>query len=287
MRTPDPVAGAAAASSSQHGKTALITGASAGIGAAFARAYAARGFDLLLTARRGGRLDALARELEARHGIRAVTVAADLADPGAPEVVMEAAHRHDLDIEILVNNAGYAIPEAFMERPWSDQAQFIQVMMTAVAHMTHLVLPRMIERGSGSVIHVASVAGFMPGTIGATLYGPSKAFLIKFSEALFLELDGTGVHVLALCPGFTYSEFHDVTGTRESVNRMPRFMWMTADAVVAEGIETVMKGRKPVHVPGAVNKMLTGLARVLPDGALLALSRQRARLTGNGEAGKG
>lgn len=243
----------------------LITGASAGIGAAFARAYAQRGWDVALTARRAERLEALAAELKKSWRIEAHVIAADLADPAAPAAILQELQQlAGRGPDGLVNNAGYGLPGSYANTSWADQAAFLQVMATAPAELTHKVLPGMLERRFGRIIQVASLAGIVPGAAGHTLYAAVKAFLIKFTQSLKLECEGTGVHVSALCPGFTYSEFHDVNGTRESVAQMPAWMWSSAEAVVEAGIAAVERNQA-VCVPGGASKLLATLGRVLPD----------------------
>ncbi len=257
-------------------RTALITGASAGIGAAFARKYARHGYDLVLTARREQRLADLAAELHAHHGAQATVLTADLADPSAPDRLADALHQRGLTVDALVNNAGYGIPKTFLKTSWRDQADFIQVMATSVANLTHLLAPGMVERGFGRIVNVASLAGMAPGTYGHTLYGASKAFLIKFSQSLHLELRGTGVHVTAVCPGFTYSEFHDVTGVREQVSTMPSYMWMTAERVAAQGYRAAERN-KAILVNGLLNKAIAALVRLVPDSMALEMSHRRVK----------
>jgi len=205
-------------------RLALITGASAGIGAAFARAYARRGWDLALNARRADRLEALAGELRRDFKIDTLILPADLADPNAPDQLVEGLAAAGRNPAALVNNAGYGLSGAYWTKPWSEHAAFLQVMATAPAELTSKLLGPMREQRYGRIIQVASLAGIAPGGPGHTLYAAVKAFLIKFSQSLNLELEGSGVHVSALCPGFTYSEFHDVNGTRESVSTMPDWM---------------------------------------------------------------
>lgn len=242
---------------------ALVTGASAGIGAAFARTLAARGHDLALTARRLDRLEALAGELRARHGVEVLTLAADLADPAAPARLAEAVAAQGRGVDVLINNAGYGLPGGFGGNSWADQAAVLQVMLTAPTELAHRLLPGMLSRRHGRIVNVASVAGMTPGGVG--LYGPVKRYLIAMSQSLHMECAGTGVHVSALCPGLTWSEFHDVNGMREPLNRAtPPWLWMDADAVVEAGLAAVEKNQ-PVCVPGLVNKVIAGLARHLPE----------------------
>ncbi len=246
-------------------RRALITGASAVIGKAFAELFAAEGYDLVLTTRRRQQLENLARECRERHGVEARVVVADLADPGAPQAIFDELAEAGVTIDALVNNAGYGVPNAYISTTWRQQADFIQVLVTAVAELSHLFLPGMIERGWGRIINVSSVAGLMPGSAGHTLYGGAKAFLIKMTEALSHETVGTGVQVSALCPGFTYSEFHDVTGTRELVNQMPERMWLTSEEVARRGYDAVMAD-EPIAITGGIYKFYCLLARYLPAG---------------------
>ena len=200
-------------------RLALITGASAGIGAAFARIYASHGYDVALTARRLDRLEALAAEIRMRFGVEAYAISADLADPGGVDAVLAAVAAEGREIDALVNNAGYGLPGTFDKTSWADQSAFLQVMLTSVCEMTHKVLPGMVERRFGRIVNVASLAGLAPGSAGHTLYAATKSFLVKFSQSLHLENLANGVHASALCPGFTLSEFHDVNGTRAQVSQ--------------------------------------------------------------------
>jgi len=257
------------------GRTALVTGASAGIGKAFAELLAARGFDLILTARRADRLEALAAALSAQHGVGTHVVPADLADRAAPAALCDQLRRRGLGVDFLVNNAGYGVPGKYARTSWPQQADFLQVLVIAVAELTHRLLPPMIEGQWGRIVQVASLAALVPAAPGHTLYAASKAFLLKFTEALAPEVAGHGVHVTALCPGFTYTEFHDVTGTRAQVSTMPRWAWQRADEVVAAGYDAVMAGRSVV-VPGRVNRTLAFGAKHLPGAVARAAVRRTA-----------
>ena len=168
-------------------RLALVTGASAGIGAAFARIFASHGYDVALTARRTERLETLAEEIRLRYGVETLTVAADLAKPGAVATILEHLAANGREVDALVNNAGYGLPGAYSETRWEDQAAFLQVMVTAPCELAHKVLPGMVERRFGRIVNVASLAGLVPGSAGHTLYGASKAFLVRFSQSLHLE----------------------------------------------------------------------------------------------------
>ncbi len=252
-------------------RLALITGASAGIGAAFARILASHGYDVALTARRADRLEALAAEIRLRFGVEAYAIPADLADPAGVDAVLAGVEAQGRVVDVLVNNAGYGLPGTYATTSWADQGKFLQVMLTSVCELAHKVLPGMIERRFGRIVNVASLAGLIPGAAGHTLYAATKGFLVKFSQSLHLENLSTGVHVSALCPGFTYSEFHDVNGTRAQVSQsLPTWLWLGADEVAASGYEAV-EANRPVCVPGAPNKTIAAIAKILPDDWALAL----------------
>jgi len=245
------------------GKTALVTGASSGIGKAFAELLARKGYALVLTARRGDRLDALAGELTLKYGVTAHTIVADLGERDASARIATELARRGLQIDFLVNNAGYGVSGTYLAVAWTDHERFVQVMVNAVLDLTYRVLPGMLERGWGRIVNVASVAGMVPSPAGHTLYGASKAFVIRFSEALNAENLPRGVHVTALCPGFTWSEFHDVLGTRDKMNRLPGFLWLEAADVVDEGYQAVMNGESVV-VNGRIYRLLVWLNGALP-----------------------
>lgn len=250
-------------SASLTGRTALITGASAGIGEAFARLLAAEGAQLLLVARREDRLRKLADELEHAHGIRAEVFATDLSLPGAAVDIVAASERMHLQIDVLINNAGFAASEGFLRSDWPALNAEMQVMMTAVTELMHRFAPGMAQRGFGRIINLASLAAFAP-TAPSMLYTGIKSFVLNVSQAVDMELKPSGVHVTALCPGFTWSEFHDVQGTRELTNKLPGFMWQDADTVARIGFAAVMAGN-PVCVPGAFNKTVAYAARLFPE----------------------
>ncbi|HSW12811.1 MAG TPA: SDR family oxidoreductase [Solimonas sp.] len=255
----------------KNSRTALVTGASAGIGACFARHLAAEGYALVLVARRAERLQELAQELRATHGVRCEVITADLNDAGAPRAIVEAVQRRGLSVDFLVNNAGLSGKDRFADTPWEALAGEIQLMVTAVTELAHRVLPGMQERGWGRILNLSSIAAFAPP--GASLlYTGIKSYVLNMSQALDMELKPQGIHVTALCPGFTHSEFHDVMGTRDVANKLPRLLWQEPEAVVREGYEAVMKGR-PVCVPGTVNKLLAAGMRPIPESLRYQIGR--------------
>jgi short-subunit dehydrogenase len=239
--------------------TALVTGASAGLGAEFARQLAARGHDLLLVARREERLKELARELGAAHGVRVDVFAADLEQREAPARIEAFVAEQGLRIDWLVNNAGVAGPDLLEDRDWGAQARFFELMMLSVAQMCHRFIPPMRERGFGRVINVSSFAGRLSRPAGAN-YGPAKTYLVALSEELALILRDSGVHVSALCPGFTHTEFHEAAGLMDMKRSLPGFVWYDAATVVREGIEAVERG-KPIWISGRLYRWLDPLAQ--------------------------
>ncbi|MEL6111769.1 MAG: SDR family oxidoreductase [Pseudomonadota bacterium] len=256
-----------------RGKWALITGASAGIGACFAEQLAAKGANLVLTARRDDRLTALAEKLSAAHRIDIHVEAIDFADPDAAETLMARLAAHpQITIDILINNAGFGLTGDYLDHDWPDHRAFINLMITHYCGLTHLCLPGMVERGFGRIIQVASVAGLVPGGRGHTLYGASKGFLISFAQSLAAEYEDRHVYTTALCPGFTYTEFHDVNETRHLIAKLPRAMVMPVEPVV-EGALQAVERRHVVYVPGAVNKALVWVAKALPRPWAAALMR--------------
>jgi hypothetical protein len=258
------------------GRTALVTGASSGIGMALARRFAAHGFAVVLSARREDRLIALAQELRDAARVAAHVFPADLAHPDACESLVAALHRQGLAIDVLVNNAGYSVPGPFGGSGWARQRDCLQVLVNAPCELAHRLLPAMAARHYGRILNVASVAGLMPGSASHALYGGAKALMIKFSQALHSEQKGSGVHVSALCPGFTHSEFHDVNGTRAAMNRLPKFLWLSAERVAEDGYDGVMRNC-PIVVPGLQYKAIATLARLLPMHAAFRLGEARGR----------
>ena len=259
-----------------QGRTVLITGASAGIGAALARVFASRGFDCVLTARRTERLNAFAIELRDTHAINTHVITADLAKPEACGAIALELNRRGIAVDVLVNNAGYGVTGLYRDTAWELQRDFIQVLVTAPCELTHRLLPAMQARGYGRILNVASVAGLLPGSASHTLYGAAKAMLVSFSQALHSEQEGTGVYVSALCPGFTYSEFHDVNGTRARMKSTPKWMWLSAEQVAEDGYRAVMKNQT-VCIPGRQYKAISTLVRLLPLDVAYRIGHRRSR----------
>jgi short-subunit dehydrogenase len=255
---------------------ALVTGASSGIGEAFAEVFAAEGFDLVITARREARLRAVQSRLTEKYGARVDVMVEDLEDPTAAARICADLEARGLNIDVLVNNAGYGVPGGYLASGWDVHERILQIMVIAVAELTHRLLPGMIERRHGRIVNVASLAGLVPAPAGHTLYAASKAFVIKFSESLSHEVRRHGVFVTAVCPGFTFSEFHDVTGTRAQMKKLPGFMWSSSADVARQGYDAVMVG-KSVVVPGRINAAIATLVRILPQWLVIGVGRRMGR----------
>lgn len=248
--------------------TACITGATAGIGRAFAVALAARGLDVVLVARDVERLEDLAAELRGRFAISASVLGADLSDPQQCALVEARLADSSRPISVLVNNAGFGLRRSFLESDIDDEQRTIDVLVTAVMRLTHAVLPGMLRRDFGVVFNVSSVAGWITGGT----YSAAKAWVTVFSESLAAELAGTGIRVVAVCPGFTRTEFHDRAGI--DMSEVPPWMWLEADAVVARAMRDAAVG-SPISVAGPVYQVLSTALRILPRSVVRRAARVR------------
>ena len=256
--------------------TALVTGASAGIGREFCRQLAGRGYDLIVVARDAARLVSLADDLRSTHGVRVDVVPADLTrDVEVDRVASRAAS--DPALAMVVNNAGFGTVGPLATAPPGPQEEMLRLHVLAPMRLTRAVLPGMLARRRGAIINVSSVAGFIysPGNVN---YCASKAYLTTFTEGLALELAGTGVAAQALCPGFTHTEFHRRMGP--DAKRRPRFMWLTAQDVVRASLAQLDRGGPVVCVPGIRYKLLVAAFGVLPRRAIGLLTGRRRRGAG-------
>ncbi|OZV80083.1 short-chain dehydrogenase [Micromonospora echinospora] len=269
--TPDPVA---------PGRTdplAVVTGATAGIGAAFARRLARDGYDLVLVARDATRLSGFATELTERHGRSVETLPADLSTEDGC-VAVERRLTEGRPVDLLVNNAGIALTRSFLRTTVEDEARLLRLNVSSVMRLTHAVLPTMTERRAGAVINVSSVAGFGALEAGST-YSATKAWVTNFSESVGQAARPYGVRVMALCPGFTRTEFHQRAGINTS--SMPGWIWLDADAVIDEGLRDLRKGRL-VSVPDWKYKLAVVALRHTPQRLLHRLTRSTKVLVGRG-----
>lgn len=236
---------------------ALVTGASSGIGAQFARVLAERGHDLVLAARDRARLEVLAKEIGNAHGVAGEVIPADLTDSSQLAAVEERAR----SVDVLVNNAGFGTYGRFVDLDVDGEDREVRLNVLAVVRLTHAAASAMVERGRGGILNVASIAGFQPTPFDAT-YGATKAFVLSFSQALHEELKGTGVAVSVLCPGFTRTEFQERAGIDDSA--IPSFLWQEADVVARAGLDGLAKNRAVV-IPGAINRVAGNVTLVTPD----------------------
>lgn len=236
--------------------TALVTGATSGIGAAFARQLATEGSDLVLVARDVDRLEATAVDLRSAHGVAVEVLPADLTDR-ARSAEVEA--RLAAGVDLLVNNAGKGLRGRFWETPLDEQEQMFTLNCTAVLRLSHAALGAMVSRGRGDIVVVSSMAGFAPGARGP--YGATKAWATGFAESLAGQLAGTGVRVSAVAPGFVHTEFHGRAGL--DMTRLPGFLWLSADEVAATALRDHRAG-KVVSVPGAQYKAIVAASKLIP-----------------------
>ncbi|MEP5765324.1 MAG: SDR family oxidoreductase [Halieaceae bacterium] len=238
-------------------RTALITGASAGLGKEFARQLAAQGYQLVLVARNADKLEETAASLRQEYKVNTHCICADLCDESAPQALFDELQQRGLEIDYLVNNAGVAGPNLLEETDWQQQRDFYQLMMLSMAQLCHLLVPPMQSRGFGRVINIASVAGRLA-RAGGCNYGPSKAWVIAMSEELALTVAGDGVLVCALCPGYTHTEFHQRAQLMDMKNSMPKWMWYDAEVVVREGLRACERGKR-VYSSGRLYRWLDPL----------------------------
>ena len=249
--------------------TALVTGASSGLGDQFARILAFRGHDLILVARDQARLEALAKELETKYAVKCEVLPADLTD----RTQLAKVEARASSVDVLVNNAGFGTFGEFWELDVDAETREIDLNVTALVRLSHAAAGGMVERGKGGILNVASLAGFQP-TPGDATYCGTKAFVMIFSEALHEEIKKKGVSVSCLCPGFTRTEFQDRGGFDSS--RVPSFAWAEAEEVARAGLDGLAKN-KAINVPGAVNKVTASFSSLAPR----ALTRRVAAAVSN------
>ena len=251
--------------------TALVTGATAGIGLAFCRELAERGHDLVIVARHRAKLENVSDELRARHSINVEILAADLSKRAALRRVADRVADRDRPIDLLVNNAGFGTSKSFLKGELVDEEAMFDVLCRAVLVLSHAGALSMKDRGRGAIINVSSVAGFVPmGT-----YGAAKGWTLAFTQSLAHELAGSGVSATALCPGFTHTEMHE--RAKVDMSRLPKVMWLEADRLVRDCLDDVKAG-KVLSVPGVQYKVIAGFAEVAPRGLVRALSSRAASI---------
>ena len=237
--------------------TALITGATAGIGASYANLLAKEGFDLILVARDLPRLNKVAKELNKRFGVKTQCIKADLTKPSQLAKVEKRVADLKKPIDVLVNNAGFGIKDSFTASNLDKEQELLDVLVTAPMRLTHAVLPVMVKRNTGIIVNVSSVASFIAGGT----YSAAKSYLTVFSESLHAELRGTNVKISALCPGFTRTEFH--ARGRMKMTALPKFMWLNSDELVNKSWKYA-KANRVICIPGWQYKILSAIARNAP-----------------------
>lgn len=260
--------------------TALITGPTSGIGRGFTDALARKGFDLVLVSRNWERLSSLATEMSSTYGVGTEVIVADLSSRSDTDRVAARLGDRGRPVTALVNNAGFGLNRSFLNSSIDDEQRSVDVMVTAVLRLTHAVVPGMVDRGTGMVVNVSSVAGWLTGGT----YSASKAWVTVFTESLALDLQGTGVRTTAVCPGFVHTEFHERAGI--DMSSLPDFMWLDVDQVVAQAFTDLARGR-PISVAGGQYRLASRLLRHGPRAFTnLALgARNRTRRQGSREAG--
>jgi uncharacterized protein len=254
--------------------TVVITGASAGIGSELARELARRNYNVVLVARRAERLRELAEELRLSHGIHADVESCDLTDAEARRELIARLNAGDREVVGVCNNAGFGTVATLLNSDLEREQQVVRLNVEAVHHLTGAFLARMVERGSGAVLNVASTAAFQP-MPGFATYAASKAFVQSFSEAVHAELGGTGVSVTCMCPGFTRTEFPEQAEASDAESRIPGFLWMEAPEVARAGIEAMVAGRRTV-IPGLKNRVAMFSGRMTPRSVVLPFVRLMA-----------
>lgn len=254
---------------------ALITGASSGIGLQIANNLASKGYNLILTARREDRLLTIANEIAEKFDVKVDYISCDLSDIDTPKQIFKFCLSRGYEVEILINNAGYGIASPFHETPMEVEEDFIRVLGTSVIALSKIFLPTMIERQSGKIMIVSSVASFSPPSSIQALYGPIKTFMNRFSDAININYNHLGITSTALCPGFTVTEFHTASGVQNEMDRVPSFMKFSAERVAKEGVDAMFAG-KPICVPTMTYKTLVFMLKYLPASILSLLGGKLA-----------
>lgn len=254
--------------------TALITGASSGIGTAFAEELAQKKTDLVLVARSEDKLNQIAQQLQEKFGINTEVIVQDLTLPKAGQSVLDTVTQKGLTIDLLINNAGFGDYGVFVDRPLSKQMEMIQLNITALVELTGLFLPGMKQRGAGGIMNISSIAGFQPLPY-MSVYGATKAFVLNFTEALWAENKGSGVNILAVCPGATESQFFKEAEFPQSFGGAKTSSLTPAEDVVKEALKALDKNQSTVVTGGIGNQLLVNVSRFIPrDWLVSAVEKQ-------------
>tara|TARA_B100001939_G_scaffold290447_1_gene261901 strand:+ start:254 stop:1051 length:798 start_codon:yes stop_codon:yes gene_type:complete len=237
---------------------ALVTGATSGIGLEIARSLANRDYNLILVARREEQLNTVASEIKSDYGVDVEVFSADLANPQAPDDIYAFCNSKNINVEILINNAGYALPNQFHKTPMQDEEDCLRVLGISVIALTKIFLPNMLERRSGKIMIVSSVASFAPPSTIQVLYGPVKTFMNRFSDGLNINYKHKGITSTSVCPGYTVTGFHTASGTQEQMDNVPSFMKLDAKVVAEEGLDAMFKGKR-LSIPSIRYKVIVFL----------------------------
>ena len=248
-------------------KYALVTGASSGIGLEVSKNLAAKGYNLVLTARRTDLLNDLANDIENQYGVDVDIISKDLSLYDSPKEIYQFCKSNNYDINLLVNNAGYGIKTAFHNTSVEDEENFIRVLGTSVIMLTKLFLPKMIENGDGKIMIVSSVASFAAPSAIQPLYGPIKTFMNRFSDSININYKHKGVTSTSVCPGFTVTGFHTASGVQEQMDRVPKFMVFSAERIAKEAVDATLAG-KSLCVPTKTYKFLVFMLKNIPQSIL-------------------
>ena len=248
-------------------KYALVTGASSGIGLEVSKNLAAKGYNLVLTARRTDLLNDLANNIENQYGVDVDIISKDLSLYDSPKEIYQFCKSNNYDINLLVNNAGYGIKTAFHNTSVEDEENFIRVLGTSVIMLTKLFLPKMIENGDGKIMIVSSVASFAAPSAIQPLYGPIKTFMNRFSDSININYKHKGITSTSVCPGFTVTGFHTASGVQEQMDRVPKFMVFSAERIAKEAVDATLAG-KSLCVPTKTYKFLVFMLKNIPQSIL-------------------
>ena len=251
---------------------ALITGASSGIGLEIAKNFAAKGYNLILTARRRDLLEEIAKDISSKNNINVDFISKDLSLKESTQEIFEFCEAKDYSVDILVNNAGYGIKTAFDKTSVEEEEKFIRVLGTSVIMLTKLFIPKMIKNGGGRVMIVSSVAAFAAPSAIQPLYGPIKTFMNRFSDSINVNYRHKGITSTALCPGFTITGFHTASGVQEEMDRVPRFLVFSAKRIADEAVDATLSG-KSLCVPTFTYKTLVFTLKYLPRWVINALGK--------------
>ena len=248
-------------------KYALVTGASSGIGLEVSKNLAAKGYNLVLTARRTDLLNDLANNIENQYGVDVDIISKDLSLYDSPKEIYQFCKSNNYDINLLVNNAGYGIKTAFHNTSVEDEENFIRVLGTSVIMLTKLFLPKMMENGGGKIMIVSSVASFAAPSAIQPLYGPIKTFMNRFSDSININYKHKGITSTSVCPGFTVTGFHSASGVQEQMDRVPKFMVFSAERIAKEAVDATLAG-KSLCVPTKTYKFLVFMLKNIPQSIL-------------------